>query len=64
MPVDIDRVVTELAPGETVDGISEATVERIVAIVMRRLDERERQREAEREEARIPLSMRPRDRWD
>jgi hypothetical protein len=64
MPVDIDRVVTELAPGETVDGISEATIERIVAIVIRRLDERERQRAAEREEARIPLSMRPRQRWD
>lgn len=64
MPVEIDRVVTELAAGESADGLSDATIERIVRIVLARLDERERRRAQEREDAEIPVEMRPRDPWD
>jgi hypothetical protein len=64
MPVDIDRVVTEVVPGETADGISDATIERIVRLVMERLEARERERAVERDEARIPVDMHPRDPWE
>jgi hypothetical protein len=64
MPVDVNRIVTELVPGENPDGLSEPTIERIVRIVLQRLEERERVRAMERTEAEIRLEMRPLDPLD